>query len=278
MYRTSIQRNSARALLYTTIALGSLELTSTTGFAQAPAQSKTAAVAPFDVASIKANRSGSGSVSMRTSHGRLTVSNVTVRMLIQSGFHVKDSQISGGPAWLETERYDIVAKTERTDISDDDLWRSLQPLLVDRFRLRFHRETKQLPVYLLIVAKGGPRLKNHIGDDQQTLKSTAGSGKAKIEATKTSMPKFADSLARFLDRPVVDNTQLKGEYDLKLEWAQDHPGESSPSILDSLREEVGLTGPTVFTAMQEQLGLKLQPTKGPVEIVSVDSAEKASEN
>ncbi len=109
---------------------------------------------PFDVASIKANHSGSGSVGMRTSHGTLTVSNVTLRTLIQKGCHVKDSQISGGPAWLDTERYDIAAKTERTDISDERLWLSLQPLLADRFRLRFHRETKQLPIYSLIVAKG----------------------------------------------------------------------------------------------------------------------------
>jgi uncharacterized protein (TIGR03435 family) len=276
MYRTSFQRAFAQILLHTTIGIGSLLLKPTPGFAQA--QPKNPKVAPFDVVSIKSNRSGSGSVSMRTSHGTLTVSNATVRMLIHKGFHVRDSQISGGPAWLDTERYDIVVKTERTDISDDNLWLSLQPLLAERFRLRIHREDKQLPVYSLVAGKGGPRLRNHSGDDQPTLRSTAGSGKAKIEATKTSMPRFAASLAEYVDRPIIDNTQMKGEYDFKLEWAQDHPGETSPSMLDSLREQVGMTGPSVFTAVQEQLGLKLQPTKGPVEIIVVDGPERASAN
>jgi uncharacterized protein (TIGR03435 family) len=92
------------------------------------------------------------------------------------------------------------------------------------------------------------------------------------------MPRFADSLAGYIDRPVLDNTQLRGEYDVKVEWAQEHPGERSPSTLDSLREEVGLAGPSLFTAVQEQLGLKLQSTKGPVEILIVDGAEKASAN
>jgi uncharacterized protein (TIGR03435 family) len=191
---------------------------------------------------------------------------------------LKDVQISGGPGWLDTERYDIVAKTERADISDDNLWFSLQPLLAERFKLRFHREIKQLPVYLLVIGKGGPRLMNHNGDDQPTMRFTAGSGKANLEAAKTSMPRFADSLAGYIDCPILDNTQLRGEYDIKLEWAQDHPGESSPSMLESLRQEVGLTGPSLFAAVQEQLGLNLQPTKGPVEILVVDGAEKASAN
>ena len=121
-------------------------------------------------------------------------------------------------------------------------------------------------------------MRNHSGDDQLTMRITAGSGKAKLEATKASMPRFADSLAEYTDRPVLDNTQLRGEYDFKLEWARNNAGETSPSMLDSLREEVGLTGPPLFTAVQEQLGLKLQPAKGPVEIIVVDSAEKASAN
>jgi uncharacterized protein (TIGR03435 family) len=273
MYRIFFWRALARTLLYTTVGLASLLLRPTPGLAQPPPK-----VPPFDVESIKPNHSGSGSTKMRTSHGRLTASNVTVRMLIRSAFHLKDVQISGGPGWLDTERYDIVAKTERADISDDNLWSSLQPLLAERFKLRFHREIKQLPVYLLVIGKGGPRLMNHSGDDQPTMRFTAGSGKAKLEAAKTSMPRFADSLAGYIDRPILDNTQLRGEYDIKLEWAQDHPGESSPSMLESLRQEVGLTGPSLFAAVQEQLGLKLQPTKGPVEILVVDGAEKASAN
>lgn len=233
---------------------------------------------PFDVASIKPNRSGSGSTTMRTSHGQLTASNVTVRMLIQKGFHLKQFQISGGPEWLDTERYDIAAKTERADISDDNLWLSLEPLLADRFRLRFHRTTKQLPVYSLVTGKGGPKLKAHTGDDELAVRISAGSGRAKLEAKKASMVRFADALGGFMDRTVLDKTGLSGEYDVRLEWAQDHPGEESASMLGTLREELGLTGPSIFTALQEQLGLRLESAKGPVEIIVVDSVEKPSAN
>lgn len=267
MRKITFRQALVRMLLFTTAGLG---------FSQPQSNARTPP--PFDVASIKPNRSGSRSTRMQTSHGTLTASNVTLRMLIQSAFDVTDAQISGGPGWLNTECYDVAAKTERTDISDDDLWLSLQPLLADRFRLRFHRETRQLPVYALVIGKGGPRLRDHEGEGRTGVRFTMGSGKAKLEATKTSMPRFAGSLGGYVDRLVLDNTRLKGEYDFKLEWAQDHPGESSPSMLDSVRELVGLAGPSIFTAMQEQLGLKLQPTKGPVEMIVIDGAEKASGN
>ena len=85
-------------------------------------------------------------------------------------------------------------------------------------------------------------------------------------------------MSEHLDRTVVDKTGLAGEYDFRLEWAQDHPGETSPSILGGVREELGLTGPSIFTVVQESLGLRLEPGKGPVEIIAIDRAERASEN
>lgn len=216
---------------------------------------------------------------MGTSHGRLTATNVPLRILIQKGFHVKDFQISGGPGWVGTERYDIVAKTESADISDDDLWLLLQPLLTDRFKLKFHLETKQLPVYSLVIAKGGPKMKLHNGDDEPMVKGRISSGKATLETTKISMKKLADVLGDDVDRTVVDNTGLKGGYDFKLEWAQDHPGEDpGSSILGTLQESLGISGPSVFTAVQEQLGLKLESAKGPVRIIVIDSVERASAN
>ena len=115
-------------------------------------------------------------------------------------------------------------------------------------------------------------------DTRPAIRFTAGSGKARLEATKTSMPRFADVLGEHLDRTVVDRTGLAGEYDFKLEWAQDHPGEASPSTLGTLQEELGLTGPSVFTAVQEDFGLRLEPGKGSVEIFVMDSAAKASAN
>lgn len=246
-------------------------------------QNKTTALPAFDVASVKPNLSGTGGFSMGTSHGRLTATNVPVRMLILKGFHAKEFQVSGGPGWLGTERYDIVAKTENPGINDDDLWLLLQPLLTERFKLRFHRETKQLPVYSLVVAKSAAKLKTHAdapdGKDEPTVSGRFSGGKASLTASKTSMPKLADMLGDHMDRTVVDNTRLRGNYDFKLEWSQDHPGEPiGASVLGSVEESLGLSGPTIFTALEEQLGLKLESAKGAVEVIMIDGAEKAAGN
>ena len=254
-----------------------LLLTSVAGFAQSPV--KTVPPQMFDVASVKPNLSGSGSVSAGTSRGRLTATNISVRTLILKAFHVQDFQVSGGPGWLGSERYDVVAKTENTSISDNDLWLLLQPLLAERFHLKFHRETKQLAVYSLTVAKGGPRLQPHAGNDEPTMRVSVGSGKARMEATNTSMAKLADSLSDHVDHIVIDRTGMKNGYDFKLEWAQEHPGEpAGASTLGTLQEQLGLTGPSVFTAVQEQLGLKLESGKGPVGMIVIDGVEKATAN
>jgi len=237
----------------------------------------------FDAASVKPSNSSNGGFSMGTSKGRLTVTNVPVRELILKGFHLKDSQVSGGPGWLSTERYDIVAKTSNTTISDDNLWLLLQPLLTERFKLKFHRETKQLPVYSLVVAKGGPKLTPHIGGaegkDEPTISGRMGSGKASLDVKKISMARLADTLGGYMDHTVIDRTGLKGDYDFKLDWAQEHPGEEiGSSVLTSLQEGLGLAGPTIFTAVQEQLGLKLESAKGPVETIVIDGAERPTAN
>jgi uncharacterized protein (TIGR03435 family) len=246
-------------------------------------QNKTTPSRAFDVASVKPNLSGSGGFSMGTSHGRLTATNVPVRMLVLKAFHAKEFQVSGEPGWFGAERYDIVAKTENAGISDDDLWLLLEPLLVERFKLRFHREMKQLPVYSLVVAKGGQKFKAHVDapdvKDEPTVSGRQNGSKASLNASKTSMPKLADLLGDHMDRTVIDNTRLRGNYDFKLEWAQDHPGEPiGPSVLGSLEEGLGLSGPTIFTALEEQLGLKLESAKGPVEVIVIDGAEKAGGN
>lgn len=255
-----------------TIWLFALMLSCVPGLAQTRAATDKSRA--FDVASIKPDLSGGGGFGMGTSHGRLTATNVSVRELILKGFHLKEFQVSGGPAWLGTERYDIDARTENAGIGDDELWLLLQPLLTERFKLKYHRETKQLPVYSLIIAKGGPKLRIHTGTDESRISGRMSSGKASIDATRTSMAKIADILGDHTDRKVIDNTGLKGDYDFKLDWAQEHPGE----ILGGLQEQLGLSGPSIFTAVQEQLGLKLEPAKGPVEIIVIDSAEKASAN
>src|SRR5689334_3914105 len=121
-----------------------LLLTAISCFAQPPRA--------FDAASVKLNTSGSGGITMGTQHGRLTVENASVFQLIQQAFQVKEFQLTGGPGWIMTERYNIDAKMEKNDISDADLWYSLQPLLANRFHLKFHRQTKTMPVFSLVQA------------------------------------------------------------------------------------------------------------------------------
>ncbi len=234
---------------------------------------------PFDVASVKPNSGSVNGVSMRTLNGRLTATNVPLFQLIQQAFQVKDFQVSGGPSWLNTDRWDIDAKMEKKDISDNDLWLSLQPLLAERFHLKFHRETKQMPVFSLIVMKGGPKFAPHAespdGKDQPRLGVSISSGKGKLMATKTTMERFADSLGHQVNRIVMDHTGLAGNYDFTVEWSpENHEG----SLIGAMEEKAGLTGLNLFEALQDQLGLKLESTKGPVEIIVVDSAEKASSN
>lgn len=220
----------------------------------------------FEVASVKPNESGSGSSSTHTGHGNLTATNVSVLMLMESAFGVKDFQIEGGPGWIGTQRYDIVAKSNSPrDLSEEELRPLLQSLLADRFQLKFHRETKEFQVYSLVVAKGGPKLKEHIAETGgASTNISSGSGKASMTSTKSTIARLADNLGHQLGRVVIDNTGLKGEFDYKMEWSPDQTGESS--------------GPTIFTALQEQLGLKLESAKGPVGMIVIDSAEKAAEN
>jgi len=238
--------------------------------AQAPLAPK-----PFDVAAIRPNQSGSNSISMRTSHGTLTVSNVTVRTLILKAFRLREVQLSGGPDWINKERFDITAKTPDQSISDDDLWLSLQPLLIERFHLRFHRETKQGTVLSLVAIKTKPGLVPHVGTQPASMRISNNGGKASMDAKNVSMAKFCSALADLASQVVVDNTRLNGGFDFKLEWAQDHNEES---MLNSIEEGLGVSGPSLYSALQEQLGLKLQRGTGPVENLVVDAIDRPTAN
>ncbi len=231
----------------------------------------------FDTASIKANRGSGNSISMGTSHGRLTVVNVSLRRLIEKGFGLQDYQVSGGPAWIDSDRFDVSARSSDTSIPDEKLWLLLQPVLVERFHLKFHRSTKEMPVYALVVAKGKPKaaLAPHRGDEQASSRMTIGSGKATLDGTNMPMKQIAEKLSQSTTRIVIDRTRLAGGFDFRLEWAQDHSGES---ILNSIEESLGLSGPSMFTALQEQLGLKLESSRGPVDTLMVDGAEHPSVN
>ena len=232
----------------------------------------------FEVASIRPNQSGSTRVTVGTSPGgRYSATNLSLNSVIQTAFGVRDFQITGGPDWLGTDRYDISAKAATPlELNNEQLKPYLQALLVERFNLKFHRTTKELPVYELMVTKTGPKLTEHRGEGNTSSKITVESGRARVKSVKMSMKALAENLSRQLGRTVIDKTGLSGEYDFGLEWAMELNGEES--FLSLVEQHLGLEGPSIFTALQDQLGLRLNSGKGPVEIISIDRLEKASAN
>jgi uncharacterized protein (TIGR03435 family) len=298
------------------IAFGWLALAASvlSGQQQSPAAAAPVAVqstppAPpvYEVASVKKFKPDGGpmTVSMRFDPDGLTATHIEVKSLICMAYGVSDYQVSGGPAWVESDQYDVRAKM---DESTSNMLRDLtteqrklareqmaQALLADRFKLTVHHETKQLPVYALVVAKGGPKLhESKSGDDypngiQGPDAKAGGKGMMRMEFDSGGMLMTAqamsmDSLVRQLEGQVhskVENeTGLKGDYDFTLRFSIDEarvevPNPSGGSANVSLADN---SGTTIFTALQEQLGLKLESKKAPVDVIVIDHIEAPSEN
>ncbi len=224
--------------------------------AQAPPQ--------FDVATIKPTVPQTDGrtqtrMSSDTDTGRLNYTNVNLKEIIGRAHKVQLYQISGS-GWIDTERFDIVAQFPPHPPADR-LPLMLQSLLVNRFKLTTHRETKELPIYALALAKGGPKFKR--AESASGVTSDSNRTRWHVVA-KTTMQRFAEFLTDEAGRPVVDKTGLSGAYDMTLDWAVDN----SATLNDAA------AGPSLFTALQEQLGLKLESAKGPVETIVVDHAER----
>ncbi len=255
---------------------------------QPPASTSATTLPVFEVAAIKLNQSGSGSSRSNTNNGRFTATNVSLKSLMEyQAYGIPGNRILEGPKWLDSTRFDIEAKM---DDSEADHLRTLahgprrletqamfQQLLADRFKLAVHWETRELPVYALIVAKKGPKL-------QPTKESSEGSGTTShgsrssslFTAKGVTLPELAEALtqelSRELGRGIIDKTEIKGRYDLTLKWTPD-AGAATDSAATSAD-----SGPSIFTAVQEQLGLKLEPAKAPVQVLVIDHAEMPSEN
>jgi uncharacterized protein (TIGR03435 family) len=218
----------------------------------------------FEVATIKpAPPQSEGHTSTRmssdTDTGKLNYANVNLKEVIGMAYKVQQYQITG-PDWINTERFDIVAKFAPHSAADQ-LAVMLQTLLADRFKLTLHRETKELPMYTLVVAKNGPKFKSIESESGISYNSSRTHWHV---TAKVTMHRFAEFLSDEAGRPVVDETGLSGSYEMTLDWAPD----DAPAPNDSA------AGPSLFTALQEQLGLKLDPTKGPVETLVIDRAER----
>jgi len=244
----------------------------------------TASGPKFEVASVKAhpdtathNRSINNPPG-----GRLSCSNSTLRDLIAYAFDVRDYQILNAPDWAETEHYDIEAKPAREDAAhepprysqaEDELGRArTRALLAERFELKVHDEQREMNVYSLVVAKGGAKLQ----PTQETGPFPQMSwNQTRVICKKVTMARFAKVLlASSMNRYVIDNTGLTGEYDFRMDFQPDQPARREGSPENAL----GPAGPTFLQALEEQLGLKLVAAKGPVPFLSIDRAEKASAN
>jgi uncharacterized protein (TIGR03435 family) len=214
----------------------------------------------FEVASIKPTGADllNAPSGIKTGHGRIAASNVTLKRCIAGAYGIGPHQIAGGPAWLDSDRFEINAKSEREENDDAVLMGMLRILLAERFKLTVHRETRSVPALVLEVAKNGPKL-----EKAEDGEATTRNGRGLIDATRITMMRFAEVLSRQMDLPVVDATGLKGTFNLKLEWT---PG-----------GDAGDSRPTVFMALQ-QLGLRLESRKTPVEILVIDHAERPLEN
>ena len=241
----------------------------------------------YEVVSIKPDKSGSGMVRMMTKPDGFSASNVTLKMLLGTSYGIREDLMSGGPGWVDSVNFDIDAKVAGADVDamkklNNEQRRSmLQPVLADRFKLTIHTEIKQLPVYDLVLAKSGSKLKEAtVGDTYDNgIKSTDGKGGAgmmrmrpgQLNAQGVPITSLINQLAQQLHRTIIDKTGLTGKYDLTLTWTPDDTPPQEEATGDS-------SAPSIFTALQEQLGLKLQPSKGPVETLVIDHAEMPSEN
>ena len=230
-----------------------------------------AQVLDFEAASIKPSAPNDlrGATFQFTAGGGITVTNGDLKGLIEMAYDVRDFQISGGPGWVNSARYSISAKPPHDGAdSIKDARLRLQKLLTDRFQLQIHRETRTAPEYALMLSKGGSKLTQA---DANVKPMGIRRGCGEMTGTGATMNNLTMMLSRQLGRPVLEQTGLTGVYNFQLDWTPDSgpcPGHTSDAA----------PGGSLFTALQEQLGLRLEAIKGPVEMIVIDHAEKADDN
>jgi bla regulator protein blaR1 len=288
---------------------------------QLRAQSEQTASGPlpsFEVASIKpdhsqADHSGANVIRIGgPDTSRWTASNLTAKMLVNFAYNMKDFQVSGGPSWINSERFDIDAKVEDSLASQMQKLPRLQQqaqmrlmvrsLLADRFKLIVSHDAKELPVYALVIAKGGPKLKDAAPPDVQTgsasappspgpggtlptpprggfMMSMGRGGEATLNSKGAPIANLINLLSQQVGRQIVDQTGLKGEYDISLKWTSDTGLGGGPFPVGGDPTDANDNGGTsIFTALQDQLGLRLESTKGPVDTIVIEHIEEPSEN
>jgi uncharacterized protein (TIGR03435 family) len=233
--------------------------------------------ASFDAASVKRNTSGDELFKISVEPGgRFSATNVSLRRLIASAYGTPqprpESQVLGGPKWLDIDRFDLVAKAAGNPTTQQEVQQLLRALLAERFRLKVHTEDRDAPIYALVVARSDGRLgaqfrpagecppaRERVERDTFCgIRTAAG----QITGRSAVLSNLATTLTRVVERPVQDRTSLTGSFDFTLQWTP-----------DANVSTVSPVGPSIFTALQEQLGLKLESTKGPVNVVVIDHVE-----
>lgn len=227
----------------------------------------------FEVADVQVNKSGELRMAVdMQGGGKFSMHNVPMKVMIAMAYHVRPDAVTGGAAWLESDRFDIVAKAEQKT-SPDDLRRMLQTLLAERFKLAIHTDQKVMPAYALVVGKSGPKLQPSeaaILTEQRCVPGQGEVGQKHIACRHITMAALAGQLQeqapRDVDVPVIDQTGLQGAFDFMLDWAP------AAQVADAALEP--LPGPTIFEAVESQLGLKLERKKLPLPIIVVDRVDR----
>ncbi|HXE08588.1 MAG TPA: TIGR03435 family protein [Acidobacteriaceae bacterium] len=223
----------------------------------------------------------------RTTADGYEAQNATLKFLIATAYNLKDNAISGGPDWLNSDHYDLIAKITASDESGPPALTAqqrremLRAVLADRFHLMVHAETKDGPVFDLALTKNGPKFHQATPNDTFAKGVTALDGRAhpgspmmvrpgNVVGQGITLASLNDLLTQIVHRPIIDKTGLTGRYDISLEWKPDNIPDTSP-LADS-------SAPSIFTAVQEQLGLKLSPSTAPLDVLVIDSAQKPTPN
>ena len=231
----------------------------------------------FEVATLKPNTTGDNRGIIKPAQGgqRYEATNLAARFYIMTAYRLKGEQIVGGPAWIDSDRFDMQGKAEKPS-TNDELHEMLKSLLEERFQLKFHWDNKEMPIYALTVDKGGPKIEQHQATnagDPWIDQSIDGAIHVKMTGTFAPMDYFVWRLGQLMDRPVVDMTKLKGGYDFTLTYTRELP----PGIQEGASfngQPIDTSGPSIFQAVQKQMGLKLEAQKGMAPVMVIDRMEK----
>jgi uncharacterized protein (TIGR03435 family) len=234
----------------------------------------------FEVATVKPSRPEGQGKGFRVQGRRFTTLNTSVSDLITFAYDLHARQISGGPGWIEVDKFDVAGEPDTEGVPNPrQLKLMIQKLLADRFQLTFHRDKKELSVYALTVAKAGPKLTKNEGNPN-SLPSLGFGRLGQLVVRNASMADFTSVMqTTALDRPVVDQTGLAGRFDFTLNWTPDEfqfAGMNRAGAPPA--PENGEAPPDLYTAIQQQIGLKLESMKAPAEVLVIDRVQKPSEN